>query len=146
MPNKDCIFCSDPEVKQRKIVGNDLVWAFPAQQAIVPGHVLISPVRHVDRFRNLSSQEKESIFDLQIQIEDALKRVFGVEDFNVAYNQGESAGQSVPHFHLHVLPRKVGDTGITQYEPRQFLYRPGSRAATTEEELQVVAKIIRDAL
>lgn len=37
------------------------------------------------------------------------------------------------HFHLHIVPRKSGDTGILQYEPRAFLYRPGSRAISLQK-------------
>ena len=68
------------------------------------------------------------------------------EGFNFAWNDGPIAGQSVPHFHLHVLPRKQGDTGITEYEPRQFLYRPGSREASPEAELAAIAKMIQEHL
>ena len=53
------------------------------------------------------------------------------------------AGQTVPHFHLHILPRKKGDTGITQYEPRIFLYRPGTRATLPQEELASLASLLR---
>jgi diadenosine tetraphosphate (Ap4A) HIT family hydrolase len=56
------------------------------------------------------------------------------------------AGQSVPHFHLHIVPRKQGDEGITEYEPRKFLYRPGSRETTPEEELRAVAEQIKKAI
>lgn len=59
---------------------------------------------------------------------------------------GENAGQTVPHFHLHVVPRKSGDSGILQYEPRVFLYRPGSRAISPSEELHQTAENIRNNL
>jgi diadenosine tetraphosphate (Ap4A) HIT family hydrolase len=80
------------------------------------------------------------------KVKDVLTKLFGAEGFNYAWNEGEVAGQSVPHLHLHVLPRRHGDEGITEYEPRKFLYRPGSRAATPEAELQEVAKTIRNAM
>lgn len=47
------------------------------------------------------------------------------------------------HFHLHVVPRKSGDTGILQYEPKASLYRPGSRAISPSKELQQTAELIR---
>lgn len=56
------------------------------------------------------------------------------------------AGQTVPHFHLHIVPRKQGDAGILEYEPRKFLYRPGSREEGPEAELQSVAAQIRAVL
>jgi diadenosine tetraphosphate (Ap4A) HIT family hydrolase len=80
---------------------------------------------------------------MRLSITAALARSFGAEGFNFAWNDGKLAGQSVPHFHLHVLPRKTGDQGIYEYEPRKFLYRPGERDASPETELIEVASIIR---
>jgi hypothetical protein len=42
-----------------------------------------------------------------------------------------------------MLPRKHGDSGVVEYEPRKFLYRPGSREATPEQELQAIAELIK---
>jgi len=56
-------------------------------------------------------------------------------------------GQSVPHFHLHIVPRKEGDQGVYQYEPREFLYRPGPRTISSpHEELNGVVEMIKKAL
>ncbi len=141
-----CAFCTIPAIRGREIVRTELAWAVPTNMPIVPGHVLILPIRCVATFKELTLEEQHAIFALQSQIVHSLKKTFGAEGFNIAWNQGEVAGQSVPHFHLHVVPRKVGDTGIYQYEPRQFLYRPGVRDASPEEELQNVAQVIREAL
>ena len=56
---------------------------------------------------------------------------------------GENAGQTVPHFHLHVVPRKVGDLSILEYGPRVFLYRPASRVIHQLEELQQTPELIK---
>ena len=110
---------------------------------IVPGHALICPIRVVESCEQLSSEEWQALLELQNQVCSALRSVFRAEGFNFAWNMGEQAGQTVPHFHLHVVPRKSGDTGILQYEPREFLYRPGSRAISPAEELQQTAELIR---
>ena len=128
------------------IVENDVAWAFPTNIPIVPGHVVIVPKRCVALFEDMTDDEREAVFALREQLKIALIKTFGAEGFNYAWNEGKLAGQSVPHFHLHMLPRKTGDTGITEYEPRQFLYRPGEREATPEDELRAVAQLIRDAL
>ena len=139
-----CAFCELPEIQNRKIADNGLAWAFPTNIPIVPGHTLIAPVRCVAKFEELKPEEQKSIFELATQIKKALTTAFDAEGFNIAWNEGKLAGQSVPHFHLHILPRKVGDGGITEYEPRQFLYRPGSREASLESELQEVARLIKE--
>lgn len=61
----------------------------------------------------------------------------------MAWNEGGVAGQTVPHLHMHLVPRKQGDEGITEYEPRKFLYRPGSRAESPVEEIREIAKLLK---
>jgi histidine triad (HIT) family protein len=141
--NKVCVFCTNPGVKEREIIRNELAWAFPTNIPIVPGHVLICPIRCVADFNDLTKEEVAAIFDLQKKLKKTFKKVFGAEGFNYAWNEGELAGQAVPHFHLHMLPRKQGDTGITEYDPRKFLYRPGSRETSPDEELNAVVKEIK---
>lgn len=141
-----CAYCELPEIREREIVRNKYAWCFPTNIPIVPGHVLICPIRHVAKFEDLTSKEVEAIFELRGKLKKALVKLFDAEGFNYAWNEGGIAGQSVPHFHLHMLPRKEGDTGITKYEPRKFLYRPGSREATPEEELRGVSEEIKGVL
>ncbi|MEX1013730.1 MAG: HIT domain-containing protein [Candidatus Paceibacterota bacterium] len=139
-----CVFCEIPEIKESQIIENNLAWAFPTNIPITPGHTLVSPKRCISKYEDLSKEEKEAIENLRIKICDALKETFDAEGFNFAWNDGKNCGQSVPHFHLHIVPRKEGDTGIYKYEPRKFLYRPGSREDSPESELQEIAKIIRN--
>lgn len=141
--NNLCVYCTKQEIKDREITGNDLAWVFPTNIPIVPGHVLIAPRRCVAKYEDLTGEEKDSIEKLRVQIISALRKTFNAEGFNYAWNENPIAGQSVPHFHLHVLPRKEGDEGITEYEPRKFLYRPGSRETTPEEELAKICELIQ---
>ena len=141
-----CVYCTNEEIKKRRITENEFAFAFPTNIPIVPGHTLICPKRCIAKFEELTTEELNAIRELTLQITHALTKTFGAEGFNFAWNEGSLAGQSVPHFHLHILPRKTGDSGITKYEPRKFLYRTGSREATPEKELQETAKIIKEAL
>lgn len=141
-----CAYCEIPAIKEREIVRNEHAWAFPTNIPIVPGHVLVAPIRCVATLEEMTSEEVQAIFALREELKQALVTAFGATGFNYAWNEGKLAGQSVPHFHLHILPRKEGDTGITQYEPRQFLYRPGEREASPEEELKAVARCISEAI
>jgi diadenosine tetraphosphate (Ap4A) HIT family hydrolase len=84
--------------------------------------------------------------DLRTKITAALIKLYGAQGFNYAWNEGSLAGQTVPHFHLHVIPRKEGDAGIYEYEPRKFLYRPGSREKTPQAELLAFTREIRSVL
>lgn len=140
---KECAYCTRPEIQARTIVRNDLVFAFPTYIPITPGHTLICPVRCVARADDLTTDEILAIFEMRDLLAPALSQAFNTDGFNYAWNEGEVAGQSVPHFHLHMLPRSDGDTGTYEYEPRKFLYRPGSRAQTPEDELQEVVSHIQ---
>lgn len=143
---KECVFCTLPEIKERQIVENDLAWAFLTNIPITPGHTLVVPKRCVAKYEDLTNEERVAIEDLRMKIVKALTKLYGAEGFNIAWNVNKMAGQSVPHFHLHIVPRKEGDEGIYEYEPRKFLYRPGSRATTPENELKEVSFEIKDAI
>jgi len=143
MIKKNCVYCTNLDIKSRKIAENDLAFAFLTNIPIVPGHTLIVPKRCIAKYRDLTPKEKEAIEELRKKITKALEKAFGAKGFNYAWNENEVAGQAIPHFHLHVVPRKEGDAGIIEYEPRKFLYRPGSRETTPEKELEKVSELIR---
>ena len=138
----ECAFCELKEIKERVFAESEFAMAFPTNIPITIGHSLIIPKRCVAKIEDLKKEELLDIFALAEKVKAALKKSFGAEGFNVAYNEGKIAGQSVPHFHLHLVPRKEGDSGIYEYEPREFLYRPGSREKTEQAELLKVAREI----
>ncbi len=146
MNKENCVYCTDPEVKEREIIRNEYAWAFLTNIPIVPGHVLIAPIRCVADFDGLTQEEISAIFELREKLKDALIKSFSAEGFNYAWNEGKLAGQSIPHFHLHMLPRKTGDAGVLEYEPRKFIYRPGEREISPAEELNEVRDVIRNNL
>lgn len=132
------------KLKERILIQNSLAFSFLSYMPIVPGHSLICPIRAVESSEELTFEEWKAILALQAQVCQALTKVFSAEGFNFAWNGGEVAGQTVPHFHLHIVPRKPGDEGVYEYEPRSFLYRPGSRAVSPSDELQQTAQLIRE--
>ena len=140
---KNCAYCTLPEIRERTIIENKLALAFPTNIPITPGHTLIIPKRCIFKYEELTKDEKEAIEELRIKIIKALKKSFDTDGFNFAWNDGKIAGQSVPHFHLHIIPRKEGDTGILQYDPRKFIYRPGERETSPEAELLAISNLIK---
>ncbi len=143
--DKPCVYSTVPETKKRAIYSDNLVWAFPTNIPITPGHTLVSPTRCVKKLEELTQDEKLAILDLAEKIMNSLRITYNAEGFNCVWNQERLAGQSVPHFHLHIIPRKEGDTGLLGYDPRSMLYRTGDREPTSEQELlQVVDQIKRN--
>ncbi len=144
--NKPCVYCTIPEIKERTITENKLVWSFPTNIPITEGHTLIAPKRCVKKLSDLTKEERLAMLDMADKIMEALKIVYGAEGFNCVWNQEKLAGQSVPHFHLHIIPRKEGDTGLLGYYPRSMLYRTGDREPTDENELIKIRDNIRSQL
>lgn len=76
---------------------------------IVPGHVLVIPKRITPKLADLADEEYDDLWRSARIIQKALESHYKATGFNVAVQDGRSAGQSVPHVHIHILPRKEGD-------------------------------------
>jgi histidine triad (HIT) family protein len=107
-----CIFCDIVEgTAPASVVYSDgAVMAFMDIQPIVPGHVLVIPKRHAQLMGDLQPGEGTACWVIAETMARAIRgsglRVDGV---NVFVADGEAAFQDVPHFHIHVIPRFVGD-------------------------------------
>lgn len=76
---------------------------------IVPGHVLVIPKRVAPRFTELTAEEVTDLF-LSVQtVSKTLEKAYSVDALNIAMQDGVASGQSVPHTHVHILPRKPND-------------------------------------
>ncbi|KAI9374045.1 HIT-like domain-containing protein [Aspergillus egyptiacus] len=80
---------------------------------ILPGHVLISPRRVVPRVADLTPPETADLFLTVRRVGRMIERVYGASSLNIAIQDGVEAGQSVPHVHAHVIPRKKKDLSST---------------------------------
>ncbi|KAL3148982.1 hypothetical protein ABBQ32_001838 [Trebouxia sp. C0010 RCD-2024] len=87
----------------------NLSFAFVNIKPVVSGHVLVSPERIVKSFEELSAEEVADLWLLVQKVAKVIKPFFKAESLTFAVQDGPAAGQSVPHLHVHVLPRKAGD-------------------------------------
>ncbi|KAG8900692.1 hypothetical protein FRB99_005808 [Tulasnella sp. 403] len=78
---------------------------------IVPGHVLVVPKRVVPRLSDLTPEEISDLFGSIQKVGLAIERAYSAQSLTVACQDGPAAGQSVPHVHVHILPRKWEDFG-----------------------------------
>jgi len=103
----DCPFCS-PE-SDRIFYRHPLVlglWdAFP----VAPGHALLLTVRHVSSWFDASTHERTALLEGIEAARDAIQARFSADGYNIGVNSGVAAGQTVPHLHVHVIPRRHGD-------------------------------------
>ena len=103
-----CLFC---EISNERIVAeNDLAYAVRDGFPVTEIHTLIIPKRHVEDYFGLTQEEllacDNLIRSLKDEIMDSDSSVHG---FNIGMNAGESAGQTVFHCHIHLIPRRSGD-------------------------------------
>lgn len=77
-----------------------------------PGHLLVFPRRHVCRLDELDREEILELHELQLLCMDVLGRRYGARGFNVGLNLGPDSGASIPHLHLHVVPRYERELGF----------------------------------
>ncbi|KAL8680855.1 MAG: hypothetical protein Q9186_002974 [Xanthomendoza sp. 1 TL-2023] len=76
---------------------------------LLPGHVLVSPLRAAKRLSDLNYAEITDLFLTVQQVGRMVERVYGASSLNIAIQDGPAAGQSVPHLHTHIIPRHNSD-------------------------------------
>ncbi|MCJ1284562.1 hypothetical protein MMC26_003895 [Xylographa opegraphella] len=86
-----------------------LSFAIVNLKPILPGHVLVSPRRVVPRLSDLSHDEVVDLFLTVQKVGRMIERVYKASSLNIAMQDGADAGQSVPHVHTHIIPRKAAD-------------------------------------
>ena len=74
-----------------------------------PGHALIVPKRHVREWFDIDQDEQTAIVSAISQIRQEIERRYSPVAYNIGINSGDAAGQTVPHLHVHVIPRYDGD-------------------------------------
>ena len=106
--SKPCIFCSLPATSI--IDQNDLGFVVRDISPVNPGHTLVIPKRHVSSYFELTDDEVVALMELLRRAKEAIDAEFKPDDYNIGVNNGPLAGQTVPHVHIHVMPRYRGDT------------------------------------
>ncbi|KAF3394306.1 hypothetical protein F1880_004768 [Penicillium rolfsii] len=86
-----------------------LSFALVNLKPILPGHVLVSPRRVVPRVADLTPAETSDLFLTVRRVGRMVERLYGATSLNIAVQDGVHAGQSVPHVHAHIIPRKPAD-------------------------------------
>ncbi len=91
------------------VAHNALAFAIRDGFPVAPGHTLIIPKREIPDWFAATDEERAAIFGLVDKIKALLDSEFSPDGFNIGMNCGESAGQTVMHLHVHVIPRYTGD-------------------------------------
>ncbi|MBQ6320330.1 MAG: HIT family protein [Lachnospiraceae bacterium] len=111
MKKDDCIFCklANGEIPTNTIYEDNDFRVFLDAAPATKGHCLIVPKEHFDNLEELSDDVASKVFPLAKKMMKLLKEKLGWDGFNVVQNNGEVAGQTVFHFHTHLIPRYIDD-------------------------------------
>lgn len=105
----ECMFCDI--TSDKKLIENDLACCILDTHPVTPGHSLIIPKRHFSNYFETTKAELEAIDDLaRIRRKQLLETDPAIRGFNLGVNSGAAAGQTVFHTHIHLIPRREGDT------------------------------------
>lgn len=137
----DCPFCAivAGHARASVILDEHDVMAFLDLRQAVPGHVLVVPRRHVPDIYDLQPDEAAAVMQAAVRVAQALRAQFDPPGLNLWQSNGEAGGQEVPHFHLHVHPRRHGD-GLMR------VYLDGVPAAANPDRLDAWAHDLRQRL
>ena len=102
-----CPFCALPADR----IVHEATTAFALRDGypVSPGHTLIITKRHVGSFFDTTESEREDLIALLATARDQIDREFHPAGYNIGINDGAAAGQTVPHLHVHLIPRFAGD-------------------------------------
>ena len=140
MKKEDCIFCkiAGGEIPSRTLYEDELFRVILDLAPATRGHALILPKEHADNLYELPEETAAAVMVLAKKLALVMRERLSCDGLNLVQNNGEAAGQTVSHFHLHMIPRYVNDGQTLGWIPGE----------TVEEELDEVKKILtcRDGL
>lgn len=134
MPD-DCIFCSivAGDLPARTVYETDDVLAFLDATPLAPGHTLVIPKAHARHVGDLDDDLASDLFAAVTELTPRVQDAVDADAANVGINDGEAAGQEVPHVHVHVIPRFEGDGGAPLHAVG------GQRPDLSDDELDAIA-------
>lgn len=119
MKDTNCIFCkiANGEIPSAAVYEDDDFRVILDLNPASKGHALILPKEHADDLFSLSEETAKKLLPLAKKLGAAMKEALGCSGLNLVQNNGASAGQTVMHFHLHLIPRYDGGDAMVQWEP-----------------------------
>ena len=134
MKREDCIFCkiAGGEIPSRTLYEDELFRVILDLAPATQGHALILPKEHADNLYELPEETAAAVMVLAKKLALVMRERLSCDGLNLVQNNGEAAGQTVSHFHLHMIPRYVNDGQTLGWVPGE----------PAEGELDEVKKIL----
>ena len=136
MTDENCIFCkiANGEIPSKTLYEDEQFRVILDLGPATKGHALILPKEHAADIYSIDEELAGKAFKLAKKITTRLKDVLGCDGFNLVQNNNEVAGQTVFHFHMHLIPRYEGDN-------QHILWKP---TEVTQDELEEIRKQITE--
>ena len=138
MRDDNCIFCkiANGEIPSATLYEDEEFRVILDLGPASKGHALILPKNHFADLLALDEETSAKVLAVAAKVGAAMKKSLHCDGFNLVQNNGEAAGQTVFHFHMHIIPRYEGGPRMVSWEPGQ----------PTKEELAELAECIRQEL
>ncbi len=132
MKNNDCIFCkiTNGEIPSVTIYEDELFQVILDRGPASKGHALIIPKEHYEDLYDLSEEMTAKAFVLAKKLTAKMTKALTCDGFNIVQNNKEASGQTVFHFHIHLIPRFLNDDAKVGWNVHGI----------TDEEMQEIAK------
>ena len=119
MKKENCIFCkiAAGEIPSKTLYEDDNFRVILDISPASKGHAIILPKNHADNLFELSDEDASKIFVVAKKVASVMKEILLCDGLNVLQNNGEAAGQSVFHLHVHLIPRYENDAVTIKWNP-----------------------------
>jgi diadenosine tetraphosphate (Ap4A) HIT family hydrolase len=132
-PETECPFCDFKHF--RVIHGNDLAVALRDEYPVSKGHTLILPRRHVCSWFDATENERSAMLELIDRVRERIEATEPRPDgYNIGINDGEAAGQTIMHLHVHLIPRYRGDVEDPRGGVRHVIPGRGNYLSSSPED------------
>ena len=134
MKNDSCIFCkiANGEIPSKTLYEDEKFRVILDLGPATKGHALILPKDHFANLYELPEEEAKDVIVLAKKMAAKMTEKLGCDGFNLVQNNGEVAGQTVFHFHMHLIPRYENDNAGILWEPGE----------TTPEDMAEVKRLV----
>ena len=138
MKKEDCIFCkiAGGEIPSKTLYEDDRFRVILDLGPAARGHALILPKEHAENLYELPEETAAAVMVLAKRMAAVMRDRLNCDGLNLIQNNGEAAGQTVAHFHMHVIPRYEGGPDMVSWEP----------GTSSGEELAKLAECIKKGL
>ena len=122
MNKDDCIFCkiANGEIPSATVYEDSICRVILDVNPANKGHALIIPKEHFDNIYSMDAETAAKIFTIATEVAKAQKAELNPDGLNILQNNGEAAGQTVFHFHMHLIPRYDGEKTIIDWDHKEF--------------------------